>query len=688
MLSYKKERMVSTFACVACFLIAVFFLFYTQFRTGFELLLGERFDGIIETSILQHWYNTFLGRSHWNDVGYFHPYTDTLGYNDGYFIYGVIYSFFRVLGFDIFLSSEFVNLTVKAIGYFSFYLLGRIAFNLKASYAILGALLFTLANSLVIQAPHAQLLSIAFSPLLTLLIFEYVQHLFFLNNNRQAFFYGSAAALLLSAWLITAFYMAWFYIFFTCTTFFFYALLLFLTRNDRAKIKFCTKFYKIGVIIPFGVFIISAIPFILVYMPKIKETGGHYLSSALIYAPSIANILDPSNSNFLFGDLSNYIFRTFFPQIDRTGEFQVGFPPFILISTICAVFYFNKVKKSSFRNIFYASVAISIIFSILLIVKVNERSLWEFVWRYVPGAKGMRVTARYALFLIFPISLIATLYLAKQEAKLPKFVIFIAASILILEQINISPNQNLHRSTQLAFIESVPTPPEACKAFFVTGQRPGEYPVLSDNIILDLYPHNVDAMFISELFALRTINGFSTFNPKDWDFKLSPYDTYTKRVLAYARRNHVEDGLCEYDLYSSHWSVNPFGNLPGLIKIKGNELAIELIQSPSFDIKTKEWQIKLQVTNSSNRPIGLKTFIPVNLGVRELNNDGSILKTDFLRVPIPYIAAQGGSAAITVTIPASKLSSNIIDILPVQENVSWLDAIGIQPLVINLRQGL
>lgn len=683
-MNYKRNTYKEVFFLVVFFLIIISILFHVQIQSNFGILTGDRFDGLIENNLLHHWFNTFTGKSNWKTVGYFYPYLDTLGYNDGYFIYGVIYSFYKMLGFDIFVSAELVNITLKAIGYFSFYLLCYRSLKLKFWYSFIGAAIFTLANSLVVQSGHAQLLSLAFAPLLTYFIFNYILNLFFVDDKKKAVIYGSLSGLLLSGWLITTFYMAWFYIFFFITTFVVFLFFFAFNKKQLPKIEINKKISVVAVIFPMVVFLISIIPFLIVYLPKMGETGGHAMASILAYAPSLGNILNPGNDNLLFGVVAKYIYSTYFPEVNRVGEFNIGFPPIILLLTLYSLYFFAKAKLSSLRNIFTVSISVSIIISLLFILKVNGHSLWEVIWHVVPGAKGMRVTARYALFIIFPLSLFAALFLAQLESKLPKFLLIILSLVLIIEQINFATNQGLERSVQMAFINSVPQPPSSCASFFVTGQRPGEYPIDPSHNTLNLYPHNVDAMFISEYFGLRTINGFSSFNPKDWDFKLGPQSTYVARVFNYAKKHNIEQGLCEYDLYSSKWQENVVSNPLKMIKISSSDLTLNLLGKPTFSTSKDAWEIDVLLTNHGNIPIGEKSFVPLNLGIRKLNDDSSVLTREFIRVNIPHISPLGGEAIIKIIIPRKDLKTNKIDVLPVQEGIAWLDRIGIKPLVIDL----
>jgi len=105
MMKLISNRNVRILLFILAFIITLGIVFSRQFSTGFEFVIGSRFDGMIETSILQHWYNFFTGQAKWNQVAYFYPYKDTLGYNDGYLIFGMIFSIYKFLGLDVFLAS-------------------------------------------------------------------------------------------------------------------------------------------------------------------------------------------------------------------------------------------------------------------------------------------------------------------------------------------------------------------------------------------------------------------------------------------------------------------------------------------------------------------------------------------------------------------------------------------------------
>ena len=194
-------------------LICISVLYRFQLQNGFNILPGDRFDGVISTSILEHWSNVFLGRDNWSELNYFFPYTKTIAQTDAYFLIGLFYFPFRLCGFDPFISAEFAAISIKVVGFVSAYYCSKRVFRFPFWYALLIATLFTMNNGMTTHSSRVQLSTVAFAPLLALLIVESTRAL--LQSRRmRALIFGSLSSLLFAAWCFTCFYMAWFFLFF------------------------------------------------------------------------------------------------------------------------------------------------------------------------------------------------------------------------------------------------------------------------------------------------------------------------------------------------------------------------------------------------------------------------------------------------------------------------------------------
>ena len=110
--------------CLACLAL----LGRYQLLNGFTILPGDRYDVVISTTILEHWYLFFGGHADWSQVNYFYPYTRTIAQTDAYFLLGIAYAPFRLAGFDPFVAAEFAGFAVRAGGFAFCYLLLRRTF--------------------------------------------------------------------------------------------------------------------------------------------------------------------------------------------------------------------------------------------------------------------------------------------------------------------------------------------------------------------------------------------------------------------------------------------------------------------------------------------------------------------------------------------------------------------------------
>ncbi|UKY37919.1 hypothetical protein [Pantoea dispersa] len=657
---------------------AIIILFHSLIFSGFNVLLGDRFDALIETNLLLHWFNVIQGKAEWDTVGYFYPFDNTLGYNDGYFLYGVIYSIFRLLGFDLFISTDLVNISLKVIGFYSFYYLTNRVLKFEFFASLSGATAFTLANSISVQMIHAQLLSVAFSPLLTFFILNYFKELK-LNNTSRCIFNGVLASLLLALWLFTSYYMAWYFILFFVFSFAFFTLICLNEKGGASNLRL--RFSIKSVLYPFLALILFLVPFLKVYLPKASETGGQTLSAVESYAPDIYNVIDPGQYNYMFGKLSDFFFKNV-ETLSRSGELNIGLAPVSIVILFIVTIFLLIRKNKSIVECLISAVCLATLVTALFAIKFGDIFLWKYIWQYFPGAKGMRVTARYFLFLIFPVTLASTYFLDRLARKKGGLLFYVLCFVLLLEQINFAPNATFNRAFSKSFVSSVHVPPQGCNAFYVVGQRKGEFPTVTENIILSFYPHNVDAMLISEVYNIRTINGFSTFNPPGWDFALNPKSTYLARVQNYISKNNISKGMCEFDLENMKWTEFKADQPIGITSRIYNKIDIKLLDVFIPSDSSKNYRASIRLTNQSEFDIGSGSYRPLKLGIKLYSADGKIINQDYMHLEIPHLSAGGGEKNMNIALPDDFQSDDYISISILEEGVAWFDWLGFQPLIV------
>ena len=530
-------------------LLSVAVVFRYQILNGFAFLNGNRYDQVIADSIYEHWFSVFRGLSHWSEIGSYYPVWGSLGYNDGYFLYGAIYSVFRAAHLDPYLSGECVGIVIRLVGFFGFYLAARRVLALRPGWATLGAVLFTLSDNLFIQSHHSQLLTVAFVPVMAVLLDGLWRSL--LSGRRVALLaWGLSAGCFYAAWLMTSFYMAWYLTFFGTFTCVAYA--VFAGRAGLWPMWTAARRQVIPLAVVSLAFLLACAPFLWVYLSKAHETGMHSYREAQINTLTLPDLMDVGHGNLLYGRITEFVNHLIRPAYPEWTERMTGFPPALLLLFACGVIMALAVPRTLLpaRPTLLRAVVVATLATWVLAFNIDGHSAWWFVYSLFPGAKAARVVGRYQIFLAAPVTAIAILYLSASARRIVAPVLFLVCVLLVAEQINAAPLVALDRAHELAFLAAVPPPPVGCSAFFTSTARPEK--VLDDPDLEGFFNHNVDAMMIAEAVHLPTINGASTFHPPKWDLVGPDQPGYLDRVRRFAAANHITH-LCSLDLKTMQW---------------------------------------------------------------------------------------------------------------------------------------
>ena len=533
-------------ACV-CAALALGFFFRGQLGNGFTLLLGDRHDGVIALSILEHWANVLRGLSPWDRTDYFFPVPATLGYNDGYLLFGLLHAVFRAIGADPFLSGELVNVATRAIGFAAMLGVSRRILGLPFGWALLAASLFTISNNLFIRGSHVQLFSVSFAPVLALLAHGALAALW--DGRRGALLgWGAGFGLLFAACLMTGFYMAWYGAFLGAALL--PAWLLVAGGPARRHLAAVVRAQALPLLAVGAIAAVCALPFLLLYLPKAAETGMHPWADVLQHAPAPLDLWNVGRANVVWGWLVGWATDTFRPGFPDWSERMTGMPPFLLALYAASLVWLcgglatvPPARRATLRALGIASLG-----TWLLTVQVGGLTAWSLVYAYVPGAKAARVVARYQIFLTVPVVGLALAFLASRRWPRPWPAVL--AALLLLEQANGYAPLFLDRPLEAGRLAAVPAPPAACRAFYVSAARTGSR---FGEAVADPYNHNTEAMLVAAVRHLPTINGISTFNPPHWPAGIPDDPDYHDAVLAYARAWGVT-GLCALDLRTMRWS--------------------------------------------------------------------------------------------------------------------------------------
>ena len=516
-------------AALAC-LIAIGLVFHAQLGNGFATVSIDPWDGRIEVALLEHWWNAVRHLEPWRAPLWFSPSTGSLGYNDGYLMFGLVHAVFRWCGIDPFLSAELVTLVVRAVGFPGFLLLAQQSLKLSFWPALAGATVFTMANNMAIQMEHAQLVTVSLAPWLCWLMWGCWSALGQARPGR-AFAWGLAAAALISLWLMTAFYTLWFMVLFLCILAAFSA--RWLARNAR-------RFVTWPVLASVAAAATGTIPFLWVYWPTRHETGGRQFSEVLGFAPRLGDFIDLGAGNLLWGRLAEGLRISVGWTMVGVGEHVVGWPPLLLAAAL-AGFMVGLIK----RDVFWVALGAATLFAALLPVAwgSGQWTAWSLVYAIVPGASAIRSTTRFALVLTLPVTLLASYALG--SVRRSRVALLGLVVVLVFEEVNIAPVAEWPRERYLAELD-VPPAPGVCSHFIV--KKPRDPDANLPSILM-----NVEAMIVAERLHVPTLNGYASFFPKYGDTSYSQQAEYEWRMATQAIHAGLTEGLCELDLQAGVW---------------------------------------------------------------------------------------------------------------------------------------
>jgi len=148
-----------------------FFHIISEIKFGTNTI-GDLVDGRFNNFVLEHFYRTLIGEEKsFKNANFFYPAPNVMMLSDNHWFLGLIYAFFRIIGFN---SAKSFNFWIFC-GFFanfisSYYVLRK--FNFSKNSSAIGAFSFTFNQIILLKIGHMQLNFKAFIPL-TLLYSKY-----------------------------------------------------------------------------------------------------------------------------------------------------------------------------------------------------------------------------------------------------------------------------------------------------------------------------------------------------------------------------------------------------------------------------------------------------------------------------------------------------------------------------------
>ena len=330
------------------------------------------------------------------------------------------------------------------------------------------------------------------------------------SKNKNSLYLG-ILILLPAVYALNVWYVAYFVFIFLSLSLLIFVTIIIFTKNLTKLIILKNDFTNHLSLKIVTTFLISSGAlyglFFATYFPELKNGYGDTNKQLLLdNSPSLTSLFD--SSAFGGGIFSN-LYLNYVSVSANSIELNLGITAFIFIPFMIATLISLKSLVNlnhSLANAFHFSLLFSCLLLLFSIIKIRtDFSLFSFFWDNVFLLRTMRVPVRLIIIFTF-IAIIYIFYYLDRinqfSRRITKYFVYFYLVILVLDQqrtptIFWSQNELVDQQT-LSFSEKI----KDCSAFVINREEVG------------WWKDTIDAMILSNLTGIPTVNGFSSNNPK------------------------------------------------------------------------------------------------------------------------------------------------------------------------------
>jgi len=398
-----------------------------------------------------------------------------------------------------------------------------------------------------------------FLPLAVIFVIEFGRNAANLNQKR-AFRLLLLAALSLDLQLLTALYPGWFFIFWS---FLFLVLSFSFPATRSFSLALIRRFWP-AFIGGAAVFFVGLLPLVFVYLPVARSVGPrpYHVVSPLI--PEFWSFLIMGDRNYVWGRISAALWRMH-PLSSTEHNIGIGLVASVawLAISVWAIWIVardtkkhialneNPLATNSEMNYLFLSLAIlaTDLFYLIGMKYWNDISPWYYVYQFFPGAKGFRTVARYVTVLTLPMAIAFTfaMHIGLQKIATQKMLLvrlsltcalFVVVSFGLFEQFGRA--MAFSKSAEMARLDKLAVKlPDNCSSFYVAA-APVRRPVK--------YEYQIDAMLISIMRGVPTLNGYSGNVPPGWSLREVEAPDYEENVRKWIKLHNLDGHICRLEI--------------------------------------------------------------------------------------------------------------------------------------------
>jgi hypothetical protein len=470
------------------------------------------------------------------------------------FVHALPYSGLRLAGMDMFSALAVPLVLFNFFNYVACFFLLRRVLGLNAVASVAGAMFFAFNSPRFNHAGHYGYQASFFLPLVIACVVRFVQRRANLTQ-RQAFGLLAAAALSLVLQFVISPYQGWFFVFWSCL----FLVIVFSVRSTRRVAVEVVRRLWPALAAGALVLTIGLYPLFLVYMPVAATVGPRPYSLVHELTPDAWSLIQVGEGNYIWGGVSAALSRLH-PLFSTEFNVGIGLVPslallvLILWAVRTIVDDMSRPKSEGvtpgIQRLFLAALILATALFYAIGMKYwGGSSPWRLVYRFVPGADGLRAIARYVLVLALPMSIAFAVIvhrglqtISAQPTALARrgltAALLAVVAFGIVEQFGRAPS--FSRKEELSRLETLAASlPRHCAVFYAAA-APGRAPIKHED--------QIDAMLISVMRRVPTLNGYGGHVPPGWSLREVEAPDYEQRVAQWIARYHVTGPVCRLEI--------------------------------------------------------------------------------------------------------------------------------------------
>ena len=562
----------------------VVFVYHRQtLLSGLDLVQSVENDSLFIGYVLEHWHRVLGGAVAWHSPQMYHPVPQTLGNSDVLLGLALPYHLLRFAGLDPFTSLNVTTALITLLTFASCYLLLRRFFGLSVLACCAGAAFFAMSHPRFTQQVHVQLQFLCLAPL-TLWAALHVLRDGARTGPWRLLLVACAGGVSLALQLATAIYIAWFLVLLL-------ALLLLLGLGARPFRRQLLVLLRARWHVLLGALVLTALLAWPVLQLYLRFPIRWSYEAIVQHIPTPLNLVSMTRESVVWGSLLDGLTPAGADTALGVGlVFGLAWLAAVLLAARWLAVRALRKPPAEERSGELDAVALAhllLLASLLLVLiglRYGERfSPWWLVYHAAPGAGGIRVVARLTLLLSLPVALAGAMgldrCLALARARLGAWPARAAAGLVVAafclglaEQagtmMTYSGAARFARLAQLskkvmptcpAFLFKHAPLPESTQAGFSEEAYLEVNPDLQqqwrgsawrhydkrgrhqcrfvcDRAIWTAIRLHLEAMWVSALVGVPTLNGYSARHPEGWPFHNLACDGFDRGLKEWLAR--------------------------------------------------------------------------------------------------------------------------------------------------------